>query len=542
MILKGVEKLKKFREAQQQYATPSTERNTVPNNAEGSTGDTALVNQKGNKFLYIKGLNEWHKTELNKNVATTSVRQTTTAATGGSTIPDPPTGSVTAERTANQFIKLTWTYGSNTVRHEIFRSSNQGASFVNPGTELTSAAGTSSGNFTDNLTSLATGTWVYKVIFYNSIDNDFVQYVNETTISAYISRPLGSLEDDGGGGKLPYSQNELLECAEFSDTTSNSYIPTTYFTDDINFVVNSSKMYDNAQGAAVNLYGNNGDYNDSDNYADNHTNGWFSQDHPDGNVNDDVILNIDDDGDIIGKYSARPNAPGFSTSATTNTLTVSISGEAYVTRYWQVQIDKVNTFDSGDLATAYVTPSVKGTTGSANASGSNTFSSLSSSTTYYVRVRAQNGTNTGSPLRSSAYTNTQQQDTSTTGTWSNIPNDFTLTGSGHNGFQFSSLFQVTLSSGTGNTAITCSQSGLSGVLLCNISTSGDPGQNASSYGANKTITHSGSFTNQTYYVRFYYKRNKSINNNTTQDITFTNSTNVNTDLDITCVGTDVSQP
>ena len=478
------------------------------------------------------------KTELNKNVGTTSVGQTTTTATGGTTLPGSPTGSVTAERTANQYIKLTWTYGTNTVRHEIYRSSSAGAAFVNPGTELTSAAGTASGNYTDNLTSLAAGTWVYKVIFYNSIDNDFVQYVNETTISAYISRPLGSLEDVSDG-KYPYNQNQLLECAEFSDISgqSNSYVATTYFTDDINFVVNSSKMYDNAQGAAVNLYGNNGDYNDSDNYADNYTNGWFSQDHPDGNVNDDVILNIDDDGDIIGKYSARPNAPGFSTSATTNTVTVSISGEAYVTRYWQVQIDTVNTFDSSDLQTAYVTPSVKGTTGSANASGSNTFSSLSSGTTHYVRVRAQNGTNTGSPLRSSAYTNTQQQDTSTAGSWSNIPNDFTLTGFGYQGFEFSSLFQITLSSGTGNTSITCSQSGLSGVLLCNISTSGDPGQNASSYGASKTITHSGSFTNQTYYVRFYYKRNKSINNNTTQDVTFTNSTNVNTDLDITCVGT-----
>ena len=74
MILKGVEKLKKFREAQQQYATPSTERNTVPNNAEGSTGDTALVNQEGSKFLYIKGLNEWHKTELNKNMLSETER------------------------------------------------------------------------------------------------------------------------------------------------------------------------------------------------------------------------------------------------------------------------------------------------------------------------------------------------------------------------------------------------------------------------------------------------------------------------------------
>ena len=70
-----------------------------------------------------------------------------------------------------------------------------------------------------------------------------------------------------------------------------------------------------------------------------------------------------------------------------------------------------------------------------------------------------------------------------------LPNDFTLTGFGYQGFEFSSLFQITLSSGTGNTSITCSQSGLSGVLLCNISTSGDPGQNASSYGASKTITH-----------------------------------------------------
>ena len=195
------------------------------------------------------------------------------------------------------------------------------------------------------------------------------------------------------------------------------------------------------------------------------TNGWFSQDHPDGNVNDDVILNIDDDGDIIGKYSARPNAPGFSTSATTNTVTVNISGEAYVTRYWQVQIDTVNTFDSSNLQTAYVTPSVKGTTGSANASGSNTFSSLSSGTTYYVRVRAQNGTNTGSPLRSSAYTNTQQQDTSTAGSWSNIPSDFTLTGFGYNGEDFSQLYQVTLSSGNGNTTITCSQSGLRSFMV-----------------------------------------------------------------------------
>ena len=62
---------------------------------------------------------------------------------------------------------------------------------------------------------------------------------------------------------------------------------------------------------STNLYGNNGDYNDSDNYADNYTNGWFSQDHPDGNVNDDVILNIDDDGDIIGKYSARHKCSRF---------------------------------------------------------------------------------------------------------------------------------------------------------------------------------------------------------------------------------------
>ena len=70
-----------------------------------------------------------------------------------------------------------------------------------------------------------------------------------------------------------------------------------------------------------------------------------------------------------------------------------------------------------------------------------------------------------------------------------------------------------------------------------MSTSGDPGTNLLNYNANKTIVHSGTFTNQTYYVKFHYLRNKSINNNTTQDVTFTNSTNINESLDITCIGT-----
>ena len=53
MILKGIEQLKRYREAQQQYATPTQERNSIPSNSEGAPGDTVIVNQEGSKSIDI---------------------------------------------------------------------------------------------------------------------------------------------------------------------------------------------------------------------------------------------------------------------------------------------------------------------------------------------------------------------------------------------------------------------------------------------------------------------------------------------------------
>ena len=542
-IRKQIEMVKKFREAQQQYSTPAKEQNFIPNNAEGSIGDTVIVNQEGGKSLYIKSFNGWFRTELAQNIGTTSAGRTTTAATSDTEV-GPPDGNLTATRTGNQFITLTWTYGSNAHSHQLYRSSSDGSSFIEPGTLIQN--GTSSGSFQDNLTSLAVGTWYYKIIFYNIDSVPFtIQDQFATTIDAYQLRDLQHLTEQTGPStsvSYPYTNTELLECAEFGDTTSaDNATATGYYTDDINFAVNS-KIYDSAQGSAVDFYGTGGDFNGNQDGSgggtlpDSYVNGWFGQDNPVSSDND-VIINVDDDGDVIAKYSAVPNVPSITLSATTSSaVTVNLSGEAYVTRHWKVQIDTVNTFDSSNLQTAYVTPSVKGTTASGNATGSNTFSSgITAGTTYYVRARAQNGTNTGSPLHTSSYSATSNVTTAAAGTaWSNVPADFTLTAIGFNGIEYSSGKTITLTNGSGNTTIQCSQTGLNGVLSVAASTSSTP-STSDTYTTSVTISNAG-----TYYLRFKYARVKSINDNSAQTVTFTNNSVSNTDLDITCVGTDLA--
>jgi hypothetical protein len=539
-MIKDIETIQK-REAEQQYSTPAKERNSIPNNKEGSNGDTVIVNNAGNKSFYIKTFNGWFKMDLTQNINQSSAPTESSETASEETSPGLPSGSIEVTRVSNQTLRTTWEYGANTVSHKLFRSSSPGQSFTNPGVLINQ--GTSNSFHNDNLESETVGAWTYKMFFFNSgAENNFIQEDTASTISAYLLRQLDHLSRQIGLSSftnLPYTSSQLLEAAEKADIDSSNTAATTgaLYTDDINFTVNASKMYGTDQGQAVNFYGTSGSFNDNGNHSDSYTGGWFGQDHP-TDATLDVVLNIDDDGDIIGKYSSVPAIPSFTKSATVNSVIVNLSAETYVTRHWKVQIDTVNTFDSGALQTLYVTPSVKGTTTASSATGTATFSSnINSNTTYFIRARAQNGSNTGSPLHTSDFSTTQSVTTSTAGSWSNIPSDFTLTGFGFNGADFSDLFQVTLNSGTGNTTISCSQSGLSGVLWCDVSTSGDPGQNHLTYGPVKTITHSGSFTNQTYYVRFYYQRTKSINNNTTQDVTFTNSTNVNTDLDITCIGT-----
>ena len=539
-MIKDIETIQK-REAEQQYSTPARERNSIPNNKEGSNGDTVIVNNAGNKSFYIKTFNGWFKMDLTQNI-TQSVAPTESSVTAGEeTSPGLPSGAIEVTRVANQTLRITWEYGANTVSHALYRSSAAGASFTAPGVLLNE--GTSNSFYNDNLQSEAVGPWTYKMFFFNAgAENNFVQEDTASTISAYLLRPLDHLSrqiDESTSTNLPYTSSQLLEAAEGVQIDNNNTAATagSLYTNDINFTVNASKMYGTDQGQAVNFYGTGGTFNDNGNHNDSYTGGWFGQDHP-TDATLDVILNIDDDGDIIGKYSSVPAIPSFTKSATVNSVIVNLSAEAYVTRHWKVQIDTVDTFNSGALQTLYITPSVKGTTTASSATGTATFSSnINSSTTYYIRARAQNGSNTGSPLHTSAWSTTQNVTTTAAGAWSNIPNDFTLTGLGFNGEDFSDVFQVTLNSGVGNTVISCSQSGLSGILWCDVSTSGDPGTNSLTYGPSKTVTHSGSFSNQTYYVRFYYQRTKSVNNNTTQDVTFTNNSNTNTDLDITCVGT-----
>ena len=182
---------------------------------------------------------------------------------------------------------------------------------------------------------------------------------------------------------------------------------------------------------------------------------------------------------------------------------------------------------SGSYSTiATIAPSAKGNLANTNVTTTHNNTSLSAGTTFTYRVRGKNNTHNGT------YSNEVSASTAAAGTsWSNVPTDFTLTGLGFNGGDFSTGKTITLSNGSGNTIIQCSQAGLNGVLKVAASTSSTP-STSDTYSTSVTIANA-----TTYYLRFQYSRIKSINDNNAQTITFTNNTVSNTDLDITCIGT-----
>ena len=113
--------------------------------------------------------------------------------------------------------------------------------------------------------------------------------------------------------------------------------------------------------------------------------------------------------------------------------------------------------------------------------------------------------------------------------WSNVPSDFTLSGD-DGGTAVSPLKTITLTGGSGNTTVTKSISGGAVVTLqIRLSTSGDPGTSGSwtTLGTG-TIAH----TSGTLYMRFRAVHSPNKDGTGSANITFTNSSVSNSDLDI----------
>jgi hypothetical protein len=113
--------------------------------------------------------------------------------------------------------------------------------------------------------------------------------------------------------------------------------------------------------------------------------------------------------------------------------------------------------------------------------------------------------------------------------WSNVPADFTM-GGDDGGTAVSPLKTITLTGGSGNTTVTKSITGGAVVTLqIRLSTSGDPGTSGTwtTLGTG-TIAH----TSGTLYMRFRAIHSPNKDGTGSANITFTNSSVSNSDLDI----------
>ena len=505
MILKNIEKLKSYREAQQQYATPTQERNNIPSNNEGAPGDTVIVNQEGSKSIYVKTQDEWYNISLRRqsdsiNIASSTI--TTVTETTGT-----PDVSISSSLIGNKIVELVF----NVVNENSFVIKRREGNDFNTGSNETTIL--TSGSSPHNDTTTANSTqYTYRLSATNGGGTNSVD-TTITTLAASTSFNINFIDPQDGSADTAWSDGQLVECAEFDEidgTSGTAVSALTKFLNNTDFT-NGDILFDNSNastpfdGEAFNTQatGNN----------------FFSMD---GTI--DKIFQVASNGVLSNVISCIPTAPSVTLTVVSSTqINLSITGDMRVVRNLEIQ----RKTGSGSYSTiATIAPSAKGNLANTNVTTTHNNTSLSAGTTFTYRVRGKNNTHNGT------YSNEVSASTAAAGTsWSNVPTDFTLTGLGFNGGDFSTGKTITLSNGSGNTTIQCSQAGLNGVLKVAASTSSTP-STSDTYSTSVTIANA-----TTYYLRFQYSRIKSINDNNAQTITFTNNTVSNTDLDITCIGT-----
>lgn len=504
MILKGIEQLKRYREAQQQYATPTQERNSIPSNSEGAPGDTVIVNQEGSKSIYVKTQDEWYNTSLQRQFDATNVASSTITAVTETT--NTPSVSISSSLIGNKIVQLTF----NITNENSFVINRREGNDFNTGSNNTTILTSGTSPFNDTTTANST-EYTYRLTATNGSGSNSVD-TTRSTLGASTSFNINFIDPQDGSADDAWSDGELIECAEFDEIDGTSgtsvnaltkYLNNTDFNDG-DILYNNSNASTPFDGEAFNTQatGNN----------------FFSMD---GDV--DKIFQVASNGVLSNVIDCAPLAPSVTlTVVSSSQINLSITGDMRVARNLEIQRKP----SGGSYSTiATIAPSAKGNLANTNVTTTHNNTGLSAGTTYIYQVRAKNNTHNG------IYSDPVSATTSAAGVaWSNVPTDFNITAFGNYGEEFSAGKTITLTNGANNTIITCSQSGLSGTLSVAASTSSTPSV-TDTYSTSVTISNA-----TTYYLRFKYKKNKNISNNTTQTITFTNSSVSNTDLDIQCIG------
>lgn len=501
MILKGIEQLKRYREAQQQYATPTQERNSIPSNSEGAPGDTVIVNQEGSKSIYVKTQDEWYNTSLQRQSDATNVASSTITAVTETT--NTPSVSISSTIIGRRTVELTFNI---TNENGFVIKRREGSNFVS-GTNEVEIATSGTSPITDTNTAHST-QYTYRLTATNGSGSNSADTDIET-LSASSNFNINFIDAQSGPDDA-WSDGNLIECAEFVElNNSDSINQMTKYLDNTDFS-NGGILYNNSNattpfdGEAFNTQatGNN----------------FFSMD---GDV--DKIFQVASNGVLSNVISCIPTAPSVTlTVVSSSQINLSITGDMRVARNLEIQRKP----SGGSYSTiATIAPSAKGNLANTNVTTTHNNTGLSAGITYIYQVRAKNNTHNG------IYSDPVSATTSAAGVaWSNVPTDFSISAIGFNGFEFSSGKTITLTNGANNSTITCSNSGLTGTLTVAASTSSTPSF-TDTYSTSVSISNA-----TTYYLRFKYRKLKANTENNTQTITFTNSSVSNTDLDIQCVG------
>ena len=501
-------------ETKQQYSTRARKFNRTLNNRSGALGNVELLIVEGKPKLVMKGSKEWFSINMNKS--TDSPTQASTSATAAVNDPESaPNCSISATLVGNVHVQLSFTvenHNSFTIKRRT------GSSFVN-GTSETTIATAGASPITDTTATPST-TFVYQIAATNSFGTTVDDTEPITTNALGEPFNINFINPQDGSADDAWSDGDLIECAEFDEIDGTSGTGITQLTKYLNNTdfTNGDILYNNANtttpfdGEAFNTSatGNN----------------FFSMD---GTI--DKIFQVASNGVLSNVIDCAPIAPTITGVVNSSTsITLSIVGDMRVTRHLVVE-RKILGGSYSELTSTLAPTSSSSLAHDNITTGYTDTASLSAGTTYVYRVRGKNNTHNG------IYSNELQLTTAAAGTsWSNVPADFTITAIGFNGEEVSGAKSITLTNGSGNTTIQCSQSGLTGQLSVAVSTSGDPGLSGTSNGATGVATSKTIGVAGTYNLRFKYRKLKNNTENVSCDVTFTNNTVTETGLDITCQG------
>ena len=483
---------------------------------DGSESDTGLSNSGTNAGVYYYQATATN-TDPNPNKSTNS------SVVSATLLPTVTSPSATANAGIGGQIDLAWT-NNGTITQVVVKRANNEAMNDTLNTILTGTSSPFATTFSDTGQS---GQKYYQVHITNATGTTLSSVVNATATSA-IARTIGTNWGwtwDGDSYDLDgWSTSQLIQCVENTDPLAGADPPTFDPIDDDGLVGPSqgtnaltTTAFGWNNGSVAKLQSNLSAFNGGARFWRNDT--------------DEKIHQIAANGVISNTIAYKPATLSLSeVSKTTSQIVVQASGDFRVagTLRWLISPD------ASSQNNTTTTNHSKGSTSDNSNTYNRTFTGLSSSTTYTIQVRGENGEDVGdygsvSITTSGGATN-----------WSNVPADFNLHLDSQNDAseeELSSALTINLANGLGNTTISCEQPAGSPSLEVAASTSSDPGSGGS-FATSQTLAAA-----TTYHLRFKLVEN-GVNNNLSainRTITFTNNSVSNTALQINCQITNIER-